>query len=315
MMQQQAGAQQVVGRFAPSPTGRLHAGNIFAYLVAWIVARRAGGKILLRIEDLDPSRSRVEYSDQTMRDLALLGLDWDGDPLYQSARSAHYEEVFHYLETRAELFPCFCTRADLHAASAPHAGESLVYAGTCRRLSALERAKKEEELAHGGRKASWRIAVENKDIAFVDLFQGQQVFSLVHDCGDFVLRRADGTFAYQLAVVVDDAEQGVTSVVRGCDLLQSTAMQIYLQQLLDFGHPEYAHVPLFVTTEGRRIAKREQDAGLDALLEQYASTDAIVGHIAYLAGLIPNDEPIKPADLVAHANLDSLSNTREIAWS
>lgn len=309
------GAAALVGRFAPSPTGRLHAGNIFSYLVAWIIARRSSGTVLLRIEDLDPARSRKEFADQAMRDLALLGLDWDGEPLYQSSRTTYYEEAFRALQREADVYPCFCTRADLHASSAPHAGEAPVYAGTCRALSERARRKKMEAIEQEGRGAAWRLALDDETIEFFDAFQGRCQYNLAADCGDFVIRRADGTFAYQLAVCVDDAAQGVNSVVRGCDLLQSTAMQIHLQRLLGFAHPTYAHVPLLVTQEGRRIAKREQDAGLDALLERFKTPQAVLGHIAYLTGLTPVDGQTSAEELLESAQLEALNKKNAIVWS
>ena len=192
----------VVGRFAPSPTGRMHAGNVFAALMSWLVAKSQGGRIVLRIEDLDVERSKPHWADQVQRDFEALGLTWDEGPFYQQGREEAYREAFDALDERARVFPCFCTRADLHAASAPHRGEKLVYPGTCRNLSD---AQVGERMAQ--RKPAYRVAVPNRDYAFEDLVQGPYRQNLARDCGDFVLRRSDGLFAYQLAVVVEAARR------------------------------------------------------------------------------------------------------------
>ena len=260
-------ATPVVGRFAPSPTGRMHAGNIYAALIAWLVAKSQGGHMVLRIEDLDRERSKSVYIDQIQRDFETLGLFWDEGPYFQHDRDEAYAEAFGRLEARGLLYPCFCTRADLHAASAPHRGEKLVYAGTCRHLSDAE----VEARWAAGRMPGWRVAVDSRTIAFEDLVQGTYAQKLDRDCGDFLIRRSDGAFAYQLAVVVDDAAQGVNSVVRGVDLLCSTPQQRYLQDLLGLPHPAYAHVPLLVAEQNRRLSKRDRDAALDELLARFGS--------------------------------------------
>lgn len=304
-----------VGRFAPSPTGRMHAGNIFAYLVAWLAARQSGGKIVLRIEDLDASRSRKEFADQILFDLDLLGLTWDEGPIVQSQRTKYYEDALSALQEKAHIYPCFCTRADLHAASAPHAGETLKYSGTCRNLSKEAQLSRTKELQKQGRQPSLRIIVPDQNITFTDTFQGLTTYNLAHDCGDFVVRRSDGSFAYQLAVVVDDAYSCVTSVVRGVDLLLSTALQIYLQQLLGFPTPSYAHIPLFIAPDKHRIAKRHNDAGLDSLLATYKTPEAILGTIAYRTGLIEHNIPCSAATLVEIASLEKLNGIKEILWA
>ena len=272
-------ATPVVGRFAPSPTGRMHAGNIYAALIAWLVAKSQGGHMVLRIEDLDRERSKSVYIDQIQRDFETLGLFWDEGPYFQHDRDEAYAEAFGRLEARGLLYPCFCTRADLHAASAPHRGEKLVYAGTCRHLSDAE----VEARWAAGRTPGWRVAVDSRTIAFEDLVQGTYAQKLDRDCGDFLIRRSDGAFAYQLAVVVDDAAQGVNSVVRGVDLLCSTPQQRYLQDLLGLPHPAYAHVPLLVAEQNRRLSKRDRDAALDELLARFGSPRAVIGHIAAVA--------------------------------
>lgn len=266
--------------------------------------------MVLRIEDLDPVRSRQEYIDAIMRDYAFLGLTWDGEVLFQSARSELYADAFSELAQKACVYDCFCTRADLHAVSAPHRGEKTVYPGTCRHLSPAERASRLE----AGRKPAQRLQVPAETIALVDQFQGAYAQQLDTDCGDFIVRRNDGAFAYQLAVVVDDAAQGVTSVVRGVDLLCSTPQQIYLQQLLGYPTPTYGHIPLLTAEKDRRLSKRDKDAGIDELLARYRTAAGILGHIAFVTGMIPVDEPCTADELVARADLAPLHNRIQIPW-
>ena len=309
-----ANDQTVVGRFAPSPSGRIHAGNILAYLCAWLVAQLQGGRVVLRIEDLDSERSKSAYAEALMRDLERLGLTWDEGPYYQQNRDEVYAAAFDSLSERGLTYPCFCTRADLHAASAPHPGERFVYPGTCRSLS--EEARKE---LLSVKPAAWRLLTRDCDIAFTDELQGPVSMNLASDCGDFVIRRFDGSFAYQLAVVVDDAEQGVTSVVRGYDLLDSSPQQRYLQDLLGLPHVEYAHVPLVVAPDGRRLSKRNRDAELESLLGRFGTPEGVIGHISYLAGLIPYDETIAPDELLCELTyskfVESLQGKNQIVFS
>ena len=206
----------------------MHAGNVFAALVAWLVAKAQGGRMVLRIEDLDARRAKREYVDAVQRDFERLGLTWDEGPFFQHDREEAYRAAFDALAARGLVYPCFCTRADLHAGSAPHRGEKPVYPGTCRGLSDEERARR----VAAGRTPAQRLAVPDRDVALQDLVQGSYRQNLARECGDFLVRRSDGAFAYQLAVVVDDAEQGVNSVVRGVDLLCSTPQQMHLQDLL-----------------------------------------------------------------------------------
>lgn len=284
---------EVVGRFAPSPTGRMHAGNIFAALVSWLLVKSQGGRMVLRIEDLDIERSKADYIDQVQRDFELLGLTWDEGPYYQSNRDEAYRAAYESLEERGLVYPCFCTRADLHAASAPHRGEKLVYAGTCRNLTQGEIQARLSE-----RKPSFRLRVPDEEYSLVDLVQGPYTQNLAVDCGDFVIRRSDGLFAYQLAVVVDDGEQGINCIVRGMDLLCSTPQQMYLQDLLGLGHCTYAHVPLIVGERDRRLSKRDRDASIDQLLETYKTPEAIIGHIAGITGLAETTDPVSCEDLL-----------------
>ena len=271
----------------------MHLGNVWACLLAWLAARSAGGAVVLRLEDLDPGRCRPEYCDQVMRDLEWLGLGWDGEPVYQSRRTQAYAQAFQELERQGLVYPCFCTRAQRLAASAPHRSDgAVVYDGRCARLTPEQRA----ELSRT-RRPAWRVRAPEKTITFRDLLQGEYGEDLKRDCGDFILRRSDGVYAYQLAVVVDDGAMGVTQVVRGSDLLDSTPRQLWLQERLGLPHPEYGHVPLLLAPDGRRLAKRDRDQELGALQSCYSAQE-LVGQLALLAGLIPEYAPISPAELI-----------------
>lgn len=283
----------MTGRFAPSPSGRMHLGNLWTSLLAWLAARSAGGRMVLRLEDLDPDRCTQAWCDQVMRDLEWLGLDWDNEPVYQSRRTPAYEAAFRLLEEKGLVYPCFCTRAERMAASAPHRSDGqAVYGGRCRHLTAEQRG----ELARQ-RTPAWRLAVPDRVCSFRDLLQGPYEENLLRDCGDFILRRSDGVYAYQLAVVVDDAWMGVTQVVRGSDLLSSTPRQRYLLELLGRPLPEYGHVPLLLAPDGRRLAKRDRDQELGALQQRFSARE-LVGRLAHLAGLIPEAAPVSPQELV-----------------
>ncbi len=284
----------VTGRFAPSPSGRMHLGNLWSCLLAWLAARSAGGRMVLRLEDLDPDRCRPEYSDQVMRDLEWLGLDWDGEPVRQSLRTEFYASVFEKLRASGLLYPCFCTRAERLAASAPHRSDGLqVYGGRCRTLSPEQRV-----ILARSRKPAWRVMVPDRTVSFRDLVQGPYEENLARDCGDFILRRSDGVFAYQLAVVADDAAMAVTQVVRGSDLLSSTPRQIWLQEQLGYPTPAYGHVPLLLAPDGRRLAKRDRDQELGQLQTRYTAPE-LVGHLAVAAGLLDAFQPVTPSQLLS----------------
>ena len=298
----EAPATPVVGRFAPSPTGRMHAGNIFAALVAWLVAKSQGGQMVLRVEDLDRERSKPAFIDDVQRDFERLGLFWDRGPYFQHDRDEAYRAALETLAVRDLLYPCYCTRADLHAASAPHRGEKPVYPGTCRGLSAGERAEREA----AGRAPALRLTVPDRVLGLRDLVQGDYRQNLAADCGDFLVRRADGAFAYQLDGVVDDGAQGVTSVVRGVDLLCSTPQQMYLQELLGLSHPAYGHVPLVTGERDRRLSKRDRDAALDELLARFGTPAAVIGHIAGITGLAPTTDPVMPEELLGDFSVRAL---------
>lgn len=284
-----------VGRFAPSPSGRMHLGNLFTALLAWLSVRSQGGKMLLRIEDLDPDRSKQEYIDALKDDLAWLGLSWDEEMPQQSTRSDRYAEAFVRLPT----YPCYCTRNELHAASAPHASDGkTIYAGTCRDLTEAERKAK-------NRVPAWRVRVPDAEIGFTDGVFGEQRENLANDCGDFIVRRSDGVYAYQLAVVCDDADGGVTEVVRGCDLLDSTPRQIWLYRTLGLPVPRFYHVPLLIAPDGKRLSKREKSLDMAHLRERF-QPEELIGRLAFLAKLIANDSPVSPEALIDSFSWDRI---------
>lgn len=353
---------RVVGRLAPSPTGRMHVGNAYAALAAWLAARAAGGRIALRIEDIDAPRVVPDADRWIMDDLAWLGLDWDGKPVYQSQRLDLYEEVLRSLRSltfdggiRADegagesagggvsegigegvaeraatalVYPCFCSRAEIRAASAPNEGDGfLIYPGTCRHMGERERRTR---LGRGDRH-SWRIAVPERGIAdavvrFDDRVFGPQRFDLSRQVGDVVVHRSDGLFAYQLAVTVDDLAMGVSQIVRGRDLLRSTAIQLWIRRWLfesgfargmaeggvqaaddggimprvgsDPANPEFAHVPLIDAADGRRMAKRLNSLDLGTLRERGIDPREVVGFCAWLLRIIDEPRPMTPTELV-----------------
>lgn len=240
------------GRFAPSPTGDLHFGSLIAAAASYLDARAHGGQWLLRIEDVDKTRCVPDAADQIQRTLQAFGLEWDGEVMVQSLRDERYLEVLEQLAGKGLLYPCQCSRKQIAAAASHTASDgSLVYPATCR-LPVQSR-----QLADFSVGSAWRLRVDDAQVvAFVDAIQSHQQELLGRDVGDFVLRRADGLFAYQLAVVVDDADQGITHIVRGADLLGSTARQIYLQQCLGYPQPRYAHLPLALDGEGKKWSKQ-----------------------------------------------------------
>ena len=290
---------QAVGRMAPSPTGRMHPGNVLSFLLAWLSVRSQKGRMILRLEDLDPQRSRLEYCRQLEDDLRWLGLDWEEGGLEdrpdyrQSNCGALYRQALEILEEKGLLYPCFCSRDELHAASAPHRSDGTVlYPGSCRGLSAEERRQR-----MALRSPSLRIRVPEETIEFTDRHYGLYRENLAEECGDFILRRSDGVCAYQLAVVVDDERMGVTEIVRGCDLLDSTPRQIWLRQQLNYSQPEYAHVPLLVAADGRRLSKRDRDMDLGRLRSLYRPEE-LLGSLACAAGLLDRYEPVSAKELI-----------------
>lgn len=245
----------------------------------------------MRIEDLDPDRSRKQFAEQLQDDLQWLGLDWDGDVVWQSERHEIYQHYLQKLKQEGLTYPCYCTRTDIMATQAPHQSDGrIVYAGTCR--------EKKAEANEENSPAATRLMVPDSDICFCDGHYGEQSVNLAKHCGDYVLQRKDGAWAYQLAVVVDDALMGVTEVVRGCDLLLSTPQQLHLYRTLGFTPPSFCHHPLLVNEQGQRLCKRDLDLDLGCLRQRYDRPDEIIGFIAYLAGLLPQPEPALPHDLL-----------------
>ena len=304
--------QPICGRFAPSPSGRMHLGNLFSALLAWLSVRSAGGRMVLRMEDLDPDRCREAYARQLAGDLRWLGLDWDEGyelggphgPYRQSQRTGRYAAAFRSLEERGLLYPCYCTRAERLAASAPHRADGqAVYGGTCRHLTEEART----ELART-RRPAWRLRVPDRWVEVPDGLQGLYGENLLRDCGDFILRRSDGVYAYQLAVVCDDGDMGITQVVRGRDLLSSTPRQCYLYELLGLEAPRFYHVPLLLAPDGRRLSKRDGDLDMEALRARYTPAE-LTGLLAHLAGLLDRPEPAAPRDLIPLFRWDRVRRT------
>ena len=285
-----------VGRFAPTPSGRMHLGNVFAALIAWLSVRSRDGEMVLRMEDLDTQRTSADFAEVLRDDLAWLGLSYDRETPPQSQRSAVYDEYFEKLKDMGLLYPCYCTRSQLHSVNAPHLSDgTYVYTGTCRNL----------ESPPPGRVPAWRVMVPDKVWTVEDRVQGHYELNLATQCGDMVVRRADGCYVYQLAVTVDDGEAGVTEVVRGMDLLSSAPRQMYLQELFGFPHPEYAHVPMLLAPDGRRLSKRDRDLDLGELRKR-VSRETLIGTLAYAAGLIDRKCPISPEELAKEFTWDKL---------
>ena len=282
------------GRFAPTPSGRLHLGNILCAMLAYLSARSQGGRFLLRIEDVDVPRCPRRLAQQAIDDLRWLGFTWDEEPLYQSDRTDIYRAALERLMEAGHIYPCFCTRAQLMSLAAPNLGDTqVVYNRACAALTPEEAAERAKTRA-----PAMRLRVPEEEISFVDGLFGAQRENLARDCGDFILRRSDGLYGYQLAVVVDDALSGVTEVVRGRDILSATPRQIYLQRLLGCPQPEYVHIPLLTDAQGRRLAKRDKDLDLTALSQRYAPED-ILGWLACSAGLLPEVRPATLESLIA----------------
>ncbi len=290
----------------------MHLGNAWAFLLAWLFARNAGGRVILRIEDLDAQRSKQRFVQSIYDDLHWLGLDWDEGPdtggvhapYLQSLSLDLYSEALASLETQGLTYSCFCTRKDLRSVhSAPQIGDMGVpYPGTCRKLTYTERQNR----FASGLKATVRFACDEQELHFTDVCCGEQRTTLQQCGGDFALRRSDGVFAYQLAVAVDDARMGITHVIRGRDILPSTPRQIVLLRKLGKEIPTYAHIPLLLDEDGERLAKRHQSLSLCALRETGVAASAIVGLLGMLAGLNPSAKPMSPHDLVPSFRLANI---------
>ena len=291
--------RKVVGRFAPTPSGRMHLGNVFAALVAWLSVRSRGGEMVLRMEDLDTQRTSGEFAEILRQDLAWLGLDYDRETPPQSQRGPVYDRYFEKLRDLGLIYPCYCTRSQLHSVNAPHLSDgTYVYTGTCRDLT-------QEQRAAFDRKPAWRVMVPDRVWEVNDLVQGRFQMNLATDCGDMVVRRADGVYVYQLAVTVDDGEAGVTEVVRGMDLLSSAPRQMYLQELFGFPKPVYGHVPMLLAPDGRRLSKRDRDLDLGELRKRVAP-EKLIGTLAFAAGLIDRSEPVSARELAGEFSWNRL---------
>ena len=284
-----------VGRFAPTPSGRMHLGNVFAAMAAWLSIRSQDGELVLRMEDLDIQRTSPEKAAVLREDLRWLGFDWDRETMPQSQRTKVYDEYFQQLKEQGLLYPCYCTRAQLHDVNAPHLSDgTYVYPGTCRNLTAVPY-----------RIPAWRLKVPQRQIRLTDRNMGEYCQELSTQCGDFVVRRSDGMYVYQLAVVVDDGEAGVTEVVRGVDLLPSAPRQMYLQELLGFENPQYGHVPLLIAPDGRRLSKRDQDMDLGYLRQHY-TPQQLLGSLACAAGLMDTPKAVSARELIGEFSWEKL---------
>jgi len=294
-----------VTRLAPSPTGALHLGNARTFLLNYLLARRRGWRVLMRVEDLDGPRIRKGATEQMLDELGWLGLEWSGPIVRQSGRQAAYEAALGQLIDAGAAYPCTCSRKDVQlAASAPHAEDGTgAYPNTCRGRF----ASAADAAARTGRPAAWRVRAPDAAIAFVDEFAGRQGFDLTRTCGDFVVFRSEGSAAYQLAVVVDDADSGVDTVVRGDDLLESAARQIHLRRLLELGpEPRYWHLPLVVGEDGRRLAKRHGDTRLGTYRRRGTTPQRILGLLGAWSGLLGRARETSMAELLERFDLARL---------
>lgn len=313
------------GRFAPSPTGDLHLGNARTALLAWLQARSKGGHFVMRVEDLDPGRSREEYIASQLEDLRWLGLDWDEGPdvggafgpYLQSQRSELYRSALDRLRERGLVFECACSRKEIAAASsAPHADddEGPVYPGTCLNLSEADRQRRRRR-----RDCALRFDVADEAITFDDEVAGQQSINPAHQTGAFVVQRKDGVAAYQLAVVVDDASMQITHVLRGADLLSSTARQLLLYRALELDPPRWAHVPLMLGDDGERLSKRNGAVSLRELRELDVDPREVSGWLAATCGLCAFGDKAAPQELIESFSLEKLreacDSAKPPAWS
>ncbi|WP_233569219.1 tRNA glutamyl-Q(34) synthetase GluQRS [Leucobacter sp. OH1287] len=298
------GSGRVVGRYAPSPSGELHLGNLRTAVVAFLAAKQADGSFILRVDDLDRDRDKG-FARAQQRDLELLGIHWDKPPVKQQSRDSSYSEALEQLTAAGLVYPCWCSRKDILAApTAPHSPPG-AYPGTCRELSNAERAEKNATLA---KQPALRVNAAAAEISVCDAIHGEYTGCV----DDFVLRRGDGVFAYNLATVVDDADSGVTQVVRGADLLESTPRQIWLQQRLGYQTPEYAHVPLVVNACGQRLAKRDGAVTLQQFLSGGGSVPQLMSWFAKSLN-IPAQNPKTVTDLLAGFALERIG-TEPLVW-
>jgi len=302
-MMASAAEPNLIARLAPSPTGAQHVGNARTYLLAWLSARSQLGQIVLRIEDIDSPRVKPGAMQQAMDDLAWLGLDWDIGPIIQTQRLNRYQQVLAELQKRELAYPCTCTRSDIEAAaSAPHVGqEGPVYPRTCAHRTARESAALTQPFA-------WRFrTADSQPQIYHDMLRGPQSCETVRELGDFVISKAAGSPAYQLAVVVDDHDHGVTDVFRGDDLIPSTFRQLALYQTLGWTPPRFGHVPLVIGPDGRRLAKRHGDTRISILRERGVPPETLVGFLAWSAGLRPTSAPVSARELLQGFDLSRIS--------
>ena len=318
-----------LSRLAPSPSGRIHLGNIFSFLLTWADARSRADKIVFRMDDLDERCQNKEVQQTLIDDLRWLGIEWDGRVVYQSERVDIYQDAFDALSRKNLLYPCFCSRASLHAASAPHASDGTpIYAGTCKELT-----PEQVRVLSGERNPAWRAMVPDMIFRFTDDVFGAFSQNLKTECGDFIIRRSDGVFAYQLASAVDDAQMGVTRIMRGCDLLASTPRQLWLvgeigardkftacekDARLEFSQHEigardllterfaFAHLPMLVNEKGQRLAKRDKSLDLGVMRAQGITASQLRGKVAWLAGFIDEQSELTAEEFVGVYNVYSL---------
>jgi glutamyl-tRNA synthetase len=296
------------GRFAPSPTGYIHLGNVWTAFLAWLQVRQQKGTLILRIEDIDEQRSKPEYTQALLEDLAWLGLDWDEGPgkggpygpYIQQERYSLYEKALQELQAKHLLYPCYCSRARLQAIGAPHEGEHRLYDGHCYGMP-------EEQRRQMDRKPSWRVHVPHVSVSFTDGSYGPFSDYLPRVCGDFVVRRADGLYAYQLAVAVDDGSMGITHVLRGRDLLSSTAQQIWLMEVLGYTPPSYTHVPMLIDASGNRLSKRQQGITVRSLRDRGVQADAILSALALAGGLVSERRLYHKGELLRLCNFQTMT--------
>ena len=288
------------GRYAPSPSGRLHLGNVASSLLAWLDIRALGGELVFRLEDLDPERSWTEYAELMADDLRWLGLDWDSgwpmDSSYaQGRRTGLYDAAFAELDSRGLIYRCWCSRAERLAARAPHPGEDSAAPGGCKCRGLTGEAL--EARLRGKRPPAFKVTVPDESVTIIDAHLGEYRQNLAREGGDFIVRRSDGVYAYQLAVSVDDALMGITRVVRASDLLSSAPRQSWLIETLGHTAPEYAHAPLLTAPDGRKLSKRDGDLNMGELRKIY-TPEQLTGRLAYLLGLTDRPEPVSAAELV-----------------
>lgn len=305
--------QKIRGRFAPTPSGRMHLGNLLCGLLAWLSAHSQGGEMVLRIEDLDRERCPQRYADLLREDLLWAGLTWEEGPgiggphmpYFQSQRTEFYLSCFHHLEKMGLMYPCFCSRAELHTAQAPHLSDGrVIYSGRCKKLTSEQLKEKRRR-----RSPAFRLQVPNQEESFHDLHYGLVRQNLQTEFGDALIRRSDGVFAYQLAAAADDGEMGITQVVRGSDLLSSTPIQRYLLRLLGYPLPEYGHIPLLLDSKGQRLSKRDQSMDLGELRRRFPSPEPLLGRLGHLCGFLEKPEPVTAFDLLEVFSWEKLPKT------